>query len=55
MVNIDFSVFAFSSENGFRDSWKPAYEMRFRYRLECHAIVKCFENDIVVWKAVEPY
>lgn len=55
MVNIDFSVFAFSSGNGVAIPGKPAYEMCFRYPVKCHAIVKCFENDIKVWKAVDPY
>ena len=53
--NIDFSVFAFSSGNGVAIPGKPAYEMCFRYPVKCHAIVKCFENDIKVWKAVDPY
>ena len=48
-----FSLFLLRTASRFLE--KPAYEMCFRYRLECHAIVKCFENDIVVWKAVEPY
>ena len=52
MVNIDFSVFAFSSTNGHAIPGKTCM-CNVLPVLECHAIVKCFENDIPSMRSLE--
>lgn len=55
MVNIDFFVFVFFFGNGVVIFGKFVYEMCFWYFVKCYVIVKCFENDIKVWKVVDLY